>query len=331
MITDNKIVSVVPSIGNTAIDETGHVYEIDGKRVIREIPRWIEDKYWYTKINGIIFRVDKLLLISFIADFDFPIKYRDNDYRNCVIDNVFYQITDLEFDKSLTYLMINHSGTLFKRYKDTSLYVSMNGAVFSLDKGDFLKIKIRMNDYKQIRYNGKMILLHRMIYETWKGSLDDLYIDHIDACKCNNDLSNLEAVTPSENVLRAFKTGCNKHKWEEGELKLMCALMQYGLDGSTIADIFEIEDAKERRKFTKTLRHLRRGDVHSDISEKYDFSKFPDGKIIKNRLFTDRELILASKLREHGHSLKEIVNLLDAPGAEETLSTNLYRLRRKVS
>jgi hypothetical protein len=47
---------------------------------------------------------------------------------------------------------------------------------------------------------------HRLVYETFVGKIPkDLEIDHIDGDKHNNDITNLRAVSRSENMLAAFK------------------------------------------------------------------------------------------------------------------------------
>jgi len=55
----------------------------------------------------------------------------------------------------------------------------------------------------------KKYLCHRKIYEAFNGPIeDDLVIDHIDANTLNNRLSNLRAITQSEN-LKCGRTGEN--------------------------------------------------------------------------------------------------------------------------
>lgn len=50
---------------------------------------------------------------------------------------------------------------------------------------------------------------HRMIWETVNGPIPaGLYVDHRNGRKSDNRISNLDVVTPSENVLRAIARGC---------------------------------------------------------------------------------------------------------------------------
>jgi hypothetical protein len=53
--------------------------------------------------------------------------------------------------------------------------------------------------------------VHRLVYMAWVGPIKKgLVIDHIDGVKTNNNINNLEAVTPKENSKRAFKLGLSK-------------------------------------------------------------------------------------------------------------------------
>ena len=52
------------------------------------------------------------------------------------------------------------------------------------------------------------IYAHRLIWETVHGPIpDNRYIDHVNGRKADNRISNLEAVTPSENAYRAIAMG----------------------------------------------------------------------------------------------------------------------------
>lgn len=47
----------------------------------------------------------------------------------------------------------------------------------------------------------KQFFVHRLVYEAFKGEIPDCYeINHIDECKNNNAIDNLNLMTPKENI-----------------------------------------------------------------------------------------------------------------------------------
>lgn len=86
-------------------------------------------------------------------------------------------------------------------------------------KGEcFKKVVYTINNrgYCMIDFNfyGKQLkaYVHRVVYTFFKGEIPDgMYVNHIDGDPGNNALSNLEAVTPGENLRHAkFVTKTNK-------------------------------------------------------------------------------------------------------------------------
>ena len=59
---------------------------------------------------------------------------------------------------------------------------------------------IEQQGYRCIRIAGRIVKLHRIIYETFIDPLGDLFVDHIDHDKTNNRLDNLRAATKSQNA-----------------------------------------------------------------------------------------------------------------------------------
>lgn len=60
--------------------------------------------------------------------------------------------------------------------------------------------------YYTVKYFGRMLQVHRIIYAKFKGKLEhDLVINHIDDNGYNNDPDNLELVTQSKNNYHRFR------------------------------------------------------------------------------------------------------------------------------
>ena len=84
---------------------------------------------------------------------------------------------------------------------------SRYGKILSLkwNKKRILKLNTLRNGYLyfglHINNTQKNYLVHRFVYETFKGEIpSDKQVDHVDNCKENNSLSNLQLLTPSENT-----------------------------------------------------------------------------------------------------------------------------------
>ena len=157
---------------------------------------------------------------------------------------------------------------MWKQYKDTNYQVTENGEVRSLDKLTFqktnnawfikkgvaLKPGINSCGYKcvSITHNDKRITkcIHTLVAETYLGNRPlGYFINHIDGNKLNNHYSNLEYVTPKENINHAWKIGLAKPRYGEknGYSKLnnlaindIHALRKFGLRQNIIADILNV-------------------------------------------------------------------------------------------
>ena len=109
----------------------------------------------------------------------------------------------------------------------------------------------------------KFYLVHRFIFETFKGEIpSDKQADHIDNCKENNSISNLQLLTPSENMRKShFKIKVISLNIESGEEKIFDSLTQaakfYQIHKSSVSMIC--------RKIRKTCKSKKDG-------ERYKFS-----------------------------------------------------------
>ena len=100
-------------------------------------------------------------------------------------------------------------------------YITENGEVYSeitdkilsvqLDKDGYEKVRLISIDGKRHRYS-----VHRLVLENFKpcDNMHELQVNHIDGNKQNNCLTNLEWVTPSENIRHAYVVGLKNQKGE---------------------------------------------------------------------------------------------------------------------
>lgn len=88
--------------------------------------------------------------------------------------------------------------------KKYNRWVSKDGLVYRYDsKQDKLilcKQSKLKSGYNTLKLNQKMVYVHRLVWETYNGEIQDGYvIDHLDTNKDNNSLKNLSCVTPKSN------------------------------------------------------------------------------------------------------------------------------------
>ena len=94
------------------------------------------------------------------------------------------------------------------KFRDYSNYeVYEDGRIWSYKTSRFLKPYTNNKGYQQVMLydnegNMKMYRLHRVIWEAVTGSPipEGLQVNHIDECKTNNHISNLNLMTPKENL-----------------------------------------------------------------------------------------------------------------------------------
>lgn len=101
--------------------------------------------------------------------------------------------------------------------KKSDCYVFPNGSILNLSTGNILKGTKRSkkhNDYLRVSIDGKLVHIHILVAEKFLGKKPNGKVcNHIDGNKSNNDISNLEYITPSENNYHAIRTGLVQVKY----------------------------------------------------------------------------------------------------------------------
>ena len=121
---------------------------------------------------------------------------------------------------------------------------------FRNNGNDYLSFNFSENNKKRNYY------IHRYVFETFKGEIPcDKHVDHIDSCKKNNSISNLQLLTPKENQQ---KSNCKKvisFNIETKEEKIFDSLKEAG----KFYDIFATNISAICKKKMKTCKSKRDG------------------------------------------------------------------------
>ena len=111
--------------------------------------------------------------------------------------------------------------------------VSTQGRVRSLDRvisrsdGTIAKLKGKLRSQRLCQGYPNVTLhkehkrwtakVHRLVAITFLGEFPDLQVNHIDGCRTNNNINNLEWVTPAENMKNAIDRGVMDGSRQRGE------------------------------------------------------------------------------------------------------------------
>lgn len=155
---------------------------------------------------------------------------------------------------------ISKRGTLFTSLKRVGIKGKGNGrkGTTTVISNTWRKkyISLKSNGYLQCTLFRKTFYVHRLVYEAWVGNIPKGYdIDHIDGIKTHNRISNLRAVSRSENL---------KHNYE------------LGFKGSNYIHSFS---DKERKLIMRD--HKEEGLSIKKISSKYGYSRYFIHQVLK--------------------------------------------------
>jgi hypothetical protein len=95
--------------------------------------------------------------------------------------------------------------------------------------------------------------IHKLVSEAFLGPRPHKYhVNHKDADKTNNNLLNLEYVSPAENVIHGGMAGTNKHVWLTPDLVRQIRLMYQQVQSyKLISDHFGVDAAHVYRIVTR--------------------------------------------------------------------------------
>lgn len=192
----------INSDGIVTVNQTGEIispFKYNNIKFIRLIDK-----------NGDIkeFELGRLMAEFKYGPIDLPIIYSNGDKTDVSWNNIRYQIKYDNVD-IIDNTTIKISNAILKKYLDTSLYISNSGVVYDINN------KLRTIGFKDIYGHRGFVYwigrksynmnIHRMLYQVWIGNIPtDLVVNHMDNNPLNNEISNLELVTPHYNVLHGL-------------------------------------------------------------------------------------------------------------------------------
>ena len=221
--------------------------------------------------------LDKLVLNTFVGDLEGKIIHKDFDYTNCSVNNLIYNLTITKVDNSDSLWINNKEFKKMPKYEE--YYMSNNGIIYSGHSNILLRPIMNKFLYFNAHINYKTSLAHRLLYSTWMGEIpEELTINHKDGNKRNNHISNLEAISNSENIRHAQNNGLRpNNRWNEKDIHDICKMMEDNKEFSEIAQSFNISSEKEKCGFSTLMSDLRRGKIWKDITILYNINNYTFG------------------------------------------------------
>ena len=182
----------------------------------------------YIRYNLVIDGVDTTicqhtLLAQLFLENDDPerktfVRHKDGDTKHNSLDNlewatreeIFRHKAKPEKRESITLTQEELENEIWMPFRNTFYLVSNLGRLKNTQTNNIISgspnkthgyIRWTFTDADGTR---KEIMAHRAVYEAFHPNEEIIVINHIDANRCNNRLSNLENVTQQENVLKSY-------------------------------------------------------------------------------------------------------------------------------
>ena len=206
--------------------------------------------------------------------------------------------------------------------QETDYSVSTEGEVRK-DTTNYILSQSSQQDYKFVGLiiNGKQkrMRVHRMIALTFIDNPDNKpYVNHINGNRSDNNVENLEWVTPSENTQHAVNTGLFK----SGRTRVV---IQYNLNGEQMATFESATEAARQTggsqsKITMCCRRQR--DSANDYQWRY-YDDIQDVQKIEKKFITGKKV---AQCDEEGNILKIYPSFKEAARAVNGTSSAISRV-----
>ena len=206
--------------------------------------------------------------------------------------------------------------------QETDYSVSTEGEVRK-DTTNYILSQSSQQDYKFVSLiiNGKQkrMRVHRMVALTFIDNPDNKpYVNHINGNRSDNNVEDLEWVTPSENTQHAVNTGLFK----SGRTR---AVIQYNLNGEQMATFESATEAARQTggsqsKITMCCRRQR--DSANDYQWRY-YDDIQDVQKIEKKFITGKKV---AQCDEEGNILKIYPSFREAARAVNGTSSAISRV-----
>lgn len=205
---------------------------------------------------------------------------------------------------------------------ETDYSVSTEGVVRK-DTTDYILSQSSQQDYKFVTLliagKQKRMRVHRMVAETFLDNPEKKpYVNHINGNRGDNNVENLEWVTPSENTQHAVETGL----FMSGRAR---PVIQYNLDGVQMATFESASEAARQTggsqsKITMCCRRQRQ--TANDYQWRY-YDDIQDVTKIEKKFITGKKV---AQCDEHGNILAIFPSFKEAARAVDGTSSAISRV-----
>ena len=205
---------------------------------------------------------------------------------------------------------------------ETPYSVSTEGLVRK-DATNYILSQSSQQDYRFVTLllteGQKRMRVHRMVAETFIENPDNKpYVNHINGNRSDNNVENLEWVTPSENTKHAVETGL----FQSGRAK---AVIQYNLNGEQMATFESASEAarqtgSSQSKITMCCRRQRQ--TANDYQWRY-YDDIQDVQKIEKKFITGKQV---AQCDEDGNILAIFPSFKEAAKAVNGTSSAISRV-----